>query len=141
MRQRNEDPRSPRDKDGSDYCHIYYFFESLCRLIFVTLRTDIKSTRAGVQMQTDLSFGVQQEQHDTHASWLPRASLFRVFTSQRDNCDFPDILILSYCARDLCSNAPSNVSYEMSLLSFLLYCYDIDSRSYCVRSRNLIWYT
>lgn len=31
-------------------------------------------------MQTDLSYGVQQEQHDTHASWLPRACLFRIFT-------------------------------------------------------------
>lgn len=41
-------------------------------------------------MQTDLSYGVLQEQHDTHASWLPRACLFRVFTSHRDNCDFPD---------------------------------------------------
>lgn len=86
-------------------------------------------------MQTDLSLGVQQEQHDTHASWLPRASLFRVFTSQRDNCDFPDILILSHCARGLCLHAPSNVSYEMlSLISFLLYyCHDINSRSYCMR--------
>lgn len=53
-------------------------------------RTGIKPTRAGVQMQTDLSYGILQEQHDTHASWLPRACLFRVFTSHRDNCDFPD---------------------------------------------------
>lgn len=27
-------------------------------------------------MQTDLSCEVLQEQHDTHASWLPRACLF-----------------------------------------------------------------
>lgn len=40
-----------------------------------------KCTRAGVQMQTDLSCEVLQEQHDTHASWLPRAYLFRVFTT------------------------------------------------------------
>lgn len=40
-----------------------------------------KCTRAGVQMQTDLSCEVLQEQHDTHASCLPRASLFRVFTT------------------------------------------------------------
>lgn len=52
-------------------------------------------------MQTDLSYGVQQEQHDTHASWLPRACLFRIFTSHSDNCDFPDILILSHCIEGL----------------------------------------
>lgn len=35
-------------------------------------------------MQTDLSCEILQEQHDTHASWLPRACLFRVFTTYED---------------------------------------------------------
>lgn len=60
-------------------------------------------------MQTDLSYGVQQEQHDTHASWLPRACLFRIFTSHWDNCDFPDILILSHCVGGLKVPSPSDM--------------------------------
>lgn len=101
QRRNQHDPRGPRDKDGSDYCHTRYsrmsarFFREFREIS--RRAPSRKSTRAGVQMQTDLSYGVQQEQHDTHASWLPRACLFRVFTSHRDNCDPPDILILSHC--------------------------------------------
>lgn len=90
-------------------------------------------------MQTDLSYGVQQEQHDTHASWLPRACLFRVFTSHRDNCDFLDILILSHYVGILAQEMLSNVLCEC-VISFIVprmsSSRDVKSRD-CMRSYTI----
>lgn len=114
---------------GTKTAVIIVIFISLVNFLFSLIsvrfssrtRTGTKPTRAGVQMQTDLSYGVQQEQHDTHASWLPRACLFRIFTSHRDNCDFPDILILSHCVGGLKVPSPVMRTRYENALHYLVY--------------------
>lgn len=96
VRQAHEDPRSPRDEDGGDYCHTYYFW-GFRRLISVTY-THLVQNHASRSPDADWLVVPSPAGATRHACVLASTCLsLSCLYSTQGQLWFPGRLILSYC--------------------------------------------